>query len=175
MHIFLARRVLMMAVLATVILLNACNDEIKEKEYLPSEHYHLTEKVFSELAFQQEVYVPIYSDIYIYSGDKTFPLTATLSVRNTSRSDSMYVESVDYYDSVGNLTKEYLSDPIFIKPLETVEFVVRSRENQGGVGANFMVKWGAGSDRLNPVIQAVMIGDSNQQGISFVTEGVVVE
>lgn len=170
-----ARQGILLFTLITCSLLSACTDEIKEKEYLPSEHYHLTEKVFSELTFQQEVYVPIYSDIYIYSGDKTFPLTATLSVRNTSRTDTVFVESVDYYDSIGNLTKEYLSDPIFIKPLETVEFVVRSRENQGGVGANFMVKWGAGSDRMNPVIQAVMIGDSNQQGISFVTEGVVVE
>ncbi|MEQ8524227.1 DUF3124 domain-containing protein [Gracilimonas sp.] len=152
-----------------------CEKEIPESEYLPSENYNYTEVNFSNLEKRQKVYIPIYSDIYVFSGSKRFPLTATLSIRNTSLTDTMYVGAVDYYDSVGNMTKEYLDEPIYLSPLASVEFVVRSDENVGGAGANFIVDWGATSRTKNPVIQAVMIGESNQQGISFVTNGIVIE
>jgi hypothetical protein len=157
------------------MLLTGCEKEISEAEYMPNEYYHYTDVNHEKLVKKQKVYVPIYSDIYIFSGTQTFPLTATLSIRNTSFSDTMFVNAVDYYDSDGNLAKQYLKKPIYITPLATVEFVVRSNDNLGGVGANFIVDWGAKKVTKNPVIQAVMIGDSNQQGISFVTEGIVIE
>lgn len=163
-------------ILIVSFLLAACGqEEINSREYMPSIKYHSSDVNFSSLPIQRKVYIPIYSDIYIYSGERTFPLTATLSVRNTSFTDTMFVGKVDYYDSEGALTKEYLDSPIYIGPMETVEFVVTSEENHGGVGANFIVDWGTRSVTKNPVIQAVMIGDSNQQGISFVTEGIIVE
>ncbi|MDW3651876.1 MAG: DUF3124 domain-containing protein [Bacteroidia bacterium] len=55
-----------------------------------------------ELKFKDTVYVPIYSDIYSETKDVRFKLTATLSLRNTSLSDSIYIEDIDYYDSAGN-------------------------------------------------------------------------
>lgn len=54
-----------------------------------------------DLDYRDTVYVPIYSDIYSETKDVRFKLTATLSLRNTSLSDSMYIEDIDYYDSQG--------------------------------------------------------------------------
>ncbi|MCP9291313.1 MULTISPECIES: DUF3124 domain-containing protein [Gracilimonas] len=159
----------------SALLLLSCEQEVSETEYLPSENYNYTKVDFDVLEKRQKIYVPIYSDIYVFSGSKRFPLTATLSIRNTSFTDTMYVGKVDYYDSEGNMTKAYLDEPIYMSPLTSVEFVVRSNENIGGAGANFIVDWGAKSRTKNPVIQAVMIGESNQQGISFVTNGIVIE
>jgi hypothetical protein len=87
----------------------------------------------------------------------------------------MYVQIADYYDSKGDLHRHYLEKPILLAPLESVEFVVEDREMHGGAGANFIVDWGTNHPGMIPVIQAVMIGTADQQGISFVTEGVTIE
>lgn len=162
--------------LVLLLFLAACEQSTpSEKTHLPSHRYHyIAADSLPALAFQQMVYVPIYSDIYHDTGEKRFPLTATLSVRNTSPRDTMYVSAVDYYDSQGALQRQYLRQPIRLHALESVEFVVEHAEDKGGAGANFLVSWGAGRT-LQPIIQAVMIGTTTQQGISFVTEGVVVE
>jgi hypothetical protein len=142
---------------------------------MPSRNYKFVDIQFDSLQMIQNVYVPVYSDIYHGSGLKRFLLTVTISIRNTSLYDTMYVRKADYYDSQGNLNRNYLSQTILIKPLESVEFVVEDKEMHGGAGANFIVEWGTEHPEIKPVIQAVMIGTSEQQGISFVTEGVVVE
>lgn len=164
----------------TALLFVACAGEqppASDRAALPSKNYHYADIRFDSLARQVKVYVPVYSDIYHISGERRFLLTATLSVRNSSLRDTMYVEKVDYYDSQGQLQRPYLDrpEPLMLKPLESVEFVVENDEDKGGAGANFIVSWGADSPDIRPVIQAVMIGTASQQGLSFITEGVVVE
>lgn len=119
--------------------------------------------------------MPVYSDIYHQSGEQRFLLTATLSIRNTSVQDSLYVDRVDYYNSEGVMQRAYLSRTISIGPLASVEFVVENTEAEGGAGANFIVHWAGDNPRLRPIIQSVMIGTTSQQGISFVVEGQVME
>jgi len=148
---------------------------VRDEVQMPSKNYNYIDIKFDSLKMTQKVYVPIYSDIYHGSGLKRFLLTATLSIRNTSMRDSMYVQLADYYDSEGQLSRHYLNRPILLKPLESVEFVVGDKEMHGGAGANFIVYWGTNSTDKIPVIQAVMIGTSEQQGISFVTEGAIIE
>jgi len=122
------------------------------------------------------VYVPIYSEIYVINAKTKCLLTSTLSVRNTSRQDTLYVLHVDYFDSKGQIRKSYLEKPIQLYPLESIEFVVEYTEKEGGAGANFIVTWGASSSNLHPIIQAIMIGSTAaQQGISFVTDGVDID
>ena len=59
-------------------------------------------------------------------------------------------------------------------PLATGEFLVEKKDDSGGSGANFLVDWDAESAVPPPVAEAVMIGTSGQQGISFVRPGVTV-
>jgi len=144
----------------------------REKTQLPEQRHQYVDIDANALPFHEKVYVPIYSEIYHSSGDRRFLLTATLSVRNISMRDSLYVSGVDYYDSYGQKKRTYLEQPILLGPLASVEFVIEDKEDEGGAGANFIVDWAAHKDNLRPVIQAVMIGTSSQQGISFTTEGV---
>lgn len=122
----------------------------------------------------QTVYVPCYS--HIYHGIKTRPidLTITLSVRNTDPARAVTLSSVDYYDTTGRLVKHHLEQPMRLEPLMTAEFIVAQTDSTGGSGANFIVRWQAEAPASPVLVEAVMIGTSSQQGISFSSQGVVV-
>ena len=125
-----------------------------------------------DLGHNDTIYIPIYSDIYVESRHERYYLTATLSVRNTSLTDSMFVRQIDYYDTNGNLVREYLDKILLLKPMQSIEYVIEKDDKIGGAGANFIVTWSARHDDLIPVFQGVMISTQGQQGLSFVTEGV---
>lgn len=126
----------------------------------------------TDLSFQDTVYVPIYSDIYSETKNYRMNLTATLSIRNTSLFDPIYIEAIDYYDTKGDLVHRYLERTILLKAMQSIEYVIEEDDIKGGTGANFIVNWGALKDDVKPIFQGVMISTSGQQGLSFVTEGV---
>jgi hypothetical protein len=157
-----------------LILLGACSPAIdKETNHHSSYHFSSVDK--TSVAQSELVYVPIYSDIFYVDARHTFPLTATLSIRNTSFKDSLYVFSIDYYNSKGEKVRRYNESTLLVKPMESVEFVVENKDDSGGVGANFVVEWGGESDVQRPYFQGIMIGTMGQQGISFTTEGIVIQ
>ncbi len=123
----------------------------------------------------QTIYVPVYSHIYQQSQRQTFNLTATLSFRNADLYRPVTLTEVLYYDSQGNVVKNYLEESLKIKPLASTSFVVEEDDLRGGVGANFIVSWESESPIYPPVVEAVMISTSQQQGISFVSRGRVLE
>lgn len=123
----------------------------------------------------QTVYVPVYSYIYMFSGERVLNLTATLSVRNTDRKSPIIVKSVTYYDEAGVRVRNYLDQPIALDPLAATEFVVEQSDIRGGSGASFLVEWIAQAQVSDPVVEAVMINTSGNQGVSFVTLGRVIE
>ena len=120
------------------------------------------------------VYVPAYS--HVYSGDRQqqVDLAATLSIRNTDAQDSIRVTAVHYVGSRGEAIRSYLTAPRALGPYATVDFVVDQSDRSGGSGASFLVEWTADGPVASPVVEAVMINTTGQQGISFVTEGRVV-
>ena len=118
----------------------------------------------------RKIYVPIYSDIYQRSRAESTLLTATLSIRNTSEYDSIFVSRVDYFNTQGQKVKEYLNSPIYLTPMETIDYVIEERDTIGGSGANFILEW-HGKPHLSPIFQAVMIGGLGNKLFSFTTEG----
>lgn len=123
----------------------------------------------------QLVYVPVYSHIYQQDRKKTFNLTATLSIRNADPFRSLVISEVTYYDSGGQLIQNYVGEPVELGPLASTSYVIEERDLRGGTGANFIVSWQAGEAVYPPVIEAVMISTSQQQGISFLSVGRVLE
>ena len=119
----------------------------------------------------QTVYVPVYSHIYAQGG-KPFLLETTLSVRNSDPNKSINLRSVRYYDTHGKLLKEYLKKPIYLDPLETIDFLVAQKKIEGGSGANFIVEWVSDTKVNKPVIETVMVGIEGQTSISFVRPGI---
>ncbi|MFY0600101.1 MAG: DUF3124 domain-containing protein [Cyclobacteriaceae bacterium] len=118
------------------------------------------------------VYVPVYSDIYSRSKKTHFLLTVTLSIRNTSYTDTLIIRTIDYFNTQGDLVKEYLDEPIYLNPMASIDYVIDEKDDSGGSGANFIVVWSAKNAKVNPIIQAVMISTNGQQGVAFTTEGV---
>lgn len=125
-----------------------------------------------DLTYLDTVYVPIYSDIYSQSRDTRFYLTATLSIRNTSLTDSIYLKVIDYYDTDGNLVRKYIDKILLLKPMQSIDYVIAEDDKAGGSGANFILEWGAKTKGVQPLFQGVMVSTAGQQGISFITNGV---
>ncbi|MBF0574032.1 MAG: DUF3124 domain-containing protein [Desulfamplus sp.] len=122
----------------------------------------------------QTLYVPAYS--HIYAGDRELPmlLTVTLSIRNVDIKHSITVNYADYYGTKGELIRKYAENPVVLKPLESIRYVVPQKDKSGGSGANFMVEWKSEKPVNPPIIESVMIGAEGQQGISFTSRGQVI-
>lgn len=116
-------------------------------------------------------YLSVYSQIYSLSEHKTHDLTATISMRNTNRSDTIYIGRAEYFDTGGKLIRTYFDQPIYLAPMETVEIVIDEADREGGTGANFMFDWMVHPNANTPLFEGVMISTSGQQGLSFTTEG----
>ncbi len=124
----------------------------------------------SAIEFRDTLYVPIYSDIYVDANNQNSLLAATLSIRNTSYSDSLYISQIDYYDTGGDLVKRFINKTISLRPMATVNYVIEKENDLGGPGANFMVCLSAKRASIKPLIQAIMIGENGNKGFSFSTD-----
>jgi hypothetical protein len=121
----------------------------------------------------QLVFVPAYSEI-ISESSPSLKLSTTLAIHNTDTDDPIIVQSVRYYDTDGNLVREFVDSPVQLKPLATAGFVVLANDTSGGWGANFLVEWVAGKPVYEPVIEAIMVSGRGTEGVSFISEGRVI-
>lgn len=119
----------------------------------------------------QTIYVPAYSHIYFGNREKPFLLTVTLSIRNIDPNHRITILEADYYETQGNQLRRFLDKPVVLRPLESLRFVVPESDKGGGSGANFIVKWNSDTSINPPVVESIMIGTKNQQGISFTSQG----
>jgi hypothetical protein len=130
----------------------------------------------SKVKMGETVYVPVYSHIYHYNNQShTINLSVTLSIRNTDLRNPMVITAVRYYDNDGKLIRKYLENPVQLAPLASTDFFVEADDVTGGLGANFIVEWVAETTVFQPVIEAVMISTASTQGISFVSNGRVIQ
>ena len=125
--------------------------------------------------YGQTLYIPVYSEIPYGDGDRTIELTATLSIRNVDRRVAVTVQHVDYYNAQGKLVRSYVQEPRVLPALAAVEFVIKASDRSGGTSASFIVVWESQTPCVPPVVEAVMISTASTQGISFSSQGRVVE
>lgn len=128
-------------------------------------------------AVTRTVYVPVYSSIYwgLDRKHQMIDLAATVSVRNVSSRYPVIVNSVQYFDSAGKKIRDYVSGPSELAPLATVDFVIQQRDIAGGPGANFLIEWAGAPGMNEPVMEAVMIGQSGNAAVSFMSSGRVLK
>jgi hypothetical protein len=120
-------------------------------------------------------YLSTYSQIYKLTQERTQDLTATVSIRNTNRRDTIYLERAEYFNTHGELIRKYFDHLIYIAPMETVEIVIDETDQEGGTGANFLFDWKVKKGTHEPLFEAVMISTLSQQGLSFTTVGKRIE
>ncbi|MCB0379632.1 MAG: DUF3124 domain-containing protein [Flavobacteriales bacterium] len=160
------------AFIASLLLLISCTTEQPKIEVNNAnwEEKRISLTTDSSL-FVGSSYLSVYSEVYSKTEKRTHNLTVTVSMRNTSSTDSVFIKNANYYNTKGFLIREYIKAPIFILPLETVEIVINENDVQGGTGANFTFDWATRNENIEPLFEAVMISTSGQQGISFITQG----
>ena len=122
-----------------------------------------------------KTYLSIYSQIYSLTEHKTHNLTAMVSLRNTSPTDTIYLLKADYFDTKGHLVRTYFDNAIYLSPLETVEIVIEEIDVEGGTGSNFIFDWKIPKSASEPLFEGIMNSTTGQQGISFLTEGKRIE
>ncbi len=158
-----------------VLALSACNNP-KKKEFKIHHSHDWSDRATtlnpSDSLQGGVTYLSVYSEIYSYTAELTFPLTATVSIHNTSLTDSVFIKKADYYNTDGKLIRSYVENPIYVKPLETLQIVIDETDEEGGTGANFIFDWAVQKESNEPYFEAVMISTSGQQGMSFTTKGV---
>lgn len=123
----------------------------------------------------QTIFVPAYSEVHYASQDKTMGLAVTLSIHNTDFTHPIIITSARYYNTHGQLIKEYLSQPQRLGPMASADFFVDAGEQTGGVGTNFIVEWVAEQPVYEPVVETLMLSTSGTQGLSFTSPGRVIK
>jgi len=87
----------------------------------------------------------------------------------------MVITAIDYYDHSGRLIRRYAPSPVGLTPLASSYIHLEEKDTSGGFAPKFIVRWEAPRPITTPVIEAVMIGATSGQGISFVSQGQVIQ
>lgn len=126
----------------------------------------------SLLSKGETVYVPVYSNVFTAPKEVAVHLSNTLTIRNTDIHNSIQVTAADYYDTRGALLKKFYQKPVTLLPLETTYVYLSERDQEGGFGANFIVRWQAAKEVNAPIIECLMVG---AQGRAFVSPSRVIK
>ena len=65
-------------------------------------------------------------------------LSVTISLRNTDKFDTVFIERAEYYNTKGDLIRSYFKQPIFLEPMETAEIHIEKKDQEGGTGGNMI-------------------------------------
>lgn len=120
----------------------------------------------------QTLYVPVYSNIYTAPKEIPVHLANIVAIRNTDMHNQIQVISADYYDTRGKLVKTYYQKPVVLAPLETIYLYLSERDQEGGFGANFIIRWQATREVNAPLVECLMVGN---QGRAFVSPGLIID
>ncbi len=148
--------------------------EILKRQSNNFEHFKITDEKIDNTFDKKKFYVPVYSHLYISENNYT-RLSISLSIRNTDQIKDLYVESVDYYNTQGDLVKKYLSQPHILKPMASIDYFVSLEDMSGGHGAKFLVNVASKEEINLPIIQATMLNKSGSSNLCFLTEASLIK
>ena len=157
-------------IIALVILFFSCESEQERSSVNPVNWKKRAVQLnIGDSLIYGETYLSIYSQIYSYTEHRTHDLTSTISMRNTSITDTIYVLSARYFDTHGKLIRTYFKQTIYIAPMETVAIVIDEVDKEGGTGANFLFDWAIQPDCTEPLFEGIQLSTAGR--ISFTTAG----
>lgn len=154
------------------------DQEAVDKDWNPESDY--TQQFFAPdrepgLTRSELLYVPVYSNVLTGKSALPSEMSATLAIRNTDPDKSIFVTRVAYHDTAGELIEVYIDETKGLAPLASALIVIDVVDTRGGIGANFIVRWGAEGPVNEPVVETVMIGGSGTKGFSFISPARVIE
>jgi len=163
-------RYLYVSFIASLLLLSCETQEPSSLDPVKWEKRAVKEQLPDSLEIGS-TFISVYAQIYIRSLNDQTGLTSTISIHNPNINDQIYIDKAVYYNTHGEAIRTYFDKPIYIDPMETLQIVIDGLDNEGGTGANFIFDWRLKSTLNEPIVEAVMVTTSSNQGLSFVTFG----
>ena len=117
-------------------------------------------------------YLSVYSEIYNNTQKEKILLGVTVSIRNPNSTDTIFINKAEYFETSGASIRKYITSPVYVLPMETVEIHIDRLDRAGGTGANFIFDWSKKPTLYEPLFESVMIAASGNQGLSFSSKGV---
>lgn len=122
----------------------------------------------------QLVFVPAYSRVTLPSSGSFRNMVVTLAIHNTDLENDIIIRSVRYYDTVGELVREFVESPVRLGAMASTGFIVSGADADTGWGTNFLVEWGAEQPVYEPVIEALIYPNAGAEGGSFLSPGRII-
>jgi len=123
----------------------------------------------------QTVYIPAYSHVFTGPRSSPYNLAITLVIRNTDQAGSIRLSAIDYLDTNGKKVRSFAPSPAVLGPLSSSFIHLEEKDTSGGFAPKFIVRWEASQKVTQPIIEAIMIGATSGQGISFTSQGRVIQ
>lgn len=156
------------------ILLSGCRKAVEEPPLISDEIWSKHKAVINpaDSLTHGKSYLSVYSQVYTFTENQKNSVTATVSMRNVSESDTIFVLRADFFNTEGKKLRSYFDFPIAIVPMETIEIVIPQEDNEGGTGSNFIFEWKTPKNSPEPLFEGVMCSMQGTQGFSFSTQAV---
>lgn len=172
------KRILNTLALCSIIAFVACQKAEKKREQIKpltfnSDMLRLTATNDVPKVSGQLLYMPVYSNVPYKKSERQFNLDAFVAIHNTDLNHAITLSNVLFFNNEGRLITNYLQRDTIISPLGACNFHI-SPKVQNGTGANFLVEWVADTLVNEPLVETVMVGLSNNQGVSFSSRGKVI-
>ena len=124
----------------------------------------------------QTIHLAIHTKVIYDAKGRTLPVTGTLYFRNIDPKNALSITSKNLYGPDGALLKVRITEPITLGPLQNRQVLLPSLK-EGGMqaGASLIITWESKMPINPPMVEGIFIAPAGQQGISFVTQGTVLE
>jgi hypothetical protein len=116
-------------------------------------------------------FVPLHSTLLGQGGAARLNFSGTLSIHNTSATNVLAVEKINYRSGTGQLVESYLAEPVYLKPYAAMQVVIAQDDVRAGVGASFTVDWSTLTGADEPVVEAAMASFVGTRSYSFLSPG----
>lgn len=116
-------------------------------------------------------FVALHSTLIGQGGVTRLNFSGALSIHNTSATQTLAIEKIDYRSGTGDVVESYLSEPIYLKPYASMQVIIAQDDVRAGVGASFTVDWATATGADEPLIEAVMASFVGTRSFSFLSPG----
>lgn len=118
-------------------------------------------------------YFPVYLQIPYLKDTKFYTLSAFIAIHNTDFYHPISISRVLLFNNDGKMIQNFISKPVVLNPLAASHFFVPENSSLG-TGANFILEWTSNHPVTEPLIESVMTGLQNNQGVTFSSTGRIV-
>lgn len=124
-----------------------------------------------KLTNKGRAFVPLHSTLIGQGGVTRLNFSGALSIHNSSATNVLAVERIDYRSGAGEVVETYVSEPIYLKPYASMQVAIAQDDVRAGVGASFTVDWSAPAGADEPVVEAAMASFVGTHSYSFLSPG----